>query len=44
MIVGGVLISLAFILYISHYPKQLSKGSILYYKEKWRSIDNYYLQ
>ena len=43
MIIGTFLISLTYILYLFHYPKQISKGCITYYKEKWRLIDNYYL-
>jgi len=38
MIVGGVLILSALILYYTYTPKQSPKGSLGYYKKEWRSI------
>ncbi len=38
MIVGGLLIVGALILYCTYIPKQSPKGSLGYYKKEWRSI------
>jgi len=38
MIVGGLLIVSALILYYTYKPKQSPKGSLGYYKKEWSSI------
>lgn len=36
MIVGGILITLAFITFSCYYTKPINKYSLKYYKLKWR--------
>lgn len=38
MILGGVLITMALCVYIFHIPKLPTKGSLKYYKTKWRQV------
>jgi len=38
MILGGLFIAIALGVYIFHKPKELTKGSLSYYKYKWRQI------
>jgi hypothetical protein len=41
MILGGFLIVMALAIYYLHKPKRPPKGSVSYYKERWRLISNY---
>ncbi len=38
MIVGGALIAIALIAYYLYYPKLPPKGSLGYYKYKWKLL------
>lgn len=38
MIIGGLLIMMALGIYIFHIPKLPPKGSVSYYKYKWRQL------
>jgi len=38
MILGGLFIAIALGVYIFHKPKLPNKGSLKYYKYKWRQI------
>lgn len=38
MIIGGFLIAMALITYYFYYPKLPPKGSLSYYRYKWRQI------
>ena len=38
MIIGGLLIMIALGVYIFHTPKLPPKGSVSYYKYKWRQL------
>lgn len=38
MIIGGFLITLALITYYIYYPKLPPKGSLNYYKYKWKLL------
>lgn len=38
MIVGGILIISALIVYCIHKPKRSPKGSLGYYKKEWKTI------
>jgi len=42
MIIGGILILISLILYNSYYPKNPPKGSLTYYKQKWKTISELY--
>lgn len=37
MIIGGILITLALIVYLSHSSSSVNKYSLKYYKLKWRA-------
>ena len=38
MILGGLFISLAFVLYFYYKPKPSSYGSLAYYKKVWKEL------
>jgi hypothetical protein len=40
MIIGGILIAIALTTYYLYYPKLPPKGSVAYYKYRWRQITN----
>ncbi len=40
MIIGGILITIALVTYYLYYPKMPPKGSLSYYKNRWRQIIN----
>jgi hypothetical protein len=40
MIVGGILITIVLITYYLYNPKLPIKGSLSYYRYKWRQLDN----
>jgi len=42
MIIGGLLITTTLIIYYLYYPKMSPKGSLGYYKYKWKEISNNY--
>lgn len=38
MIIGGVLIAVALLTYYFYYPKYPPKGSLSYYRYKWKLL------
>ncbi len=40
MIIGGILITLALVAYYFYYPNLPPKGSVAYYKYRWKQLTN----
>ncbi len=41
MIIGGILLTIGILVYFIYNPRLPPKGSLSYYKNKWREISNF---